>query len=89
MEVIRAKRREAIEKHRRHEGDTGSAEVQIAVLTARIGHLTEHLRAHRKDFSSQRGLMKMVGKRSALLKYLRRTEPSRYQKIITEVGLRK
>ena len=89
MEVIRAKRREAVEKYRRHAGDTGSAEVQIAVLTARISHVTEHLKKYRKDYSSQRGLMKMVGKRSALLKYLRRTDPPRYQKVIADVGLRK
>ena len=89
MEVIKAKRREAIGAYRRHEKDTGSPEVQIAVLTARITHLTDHLRQHRKDHSSQRGLMKMVGRRSALLKYLRRTDPQRYQKVLADVGLRK
>jgi len=89
MEVIKAKRREALDAHRRHEKDTGSPEVQIAVLTTRIAHVTDHLRQHRKDHSSQRGLMKMVGRRSALLKYLRNTDPQRYQKILADVGLRK
>lgn len=89
MEVVNAKRREAIEKYRRDDNDTGSPEVQVAVLTARIVHLTEHLREHRKDHASQRGLMKMVGKRSALLKYLRRVSPQRYQQVIAGLGLRK
>lgn len=89
MEMITEKKRQAIRSHHRHEGDTGSPEVQIAVLTARITHLTEHMRSHRKDHASQRGLMKMVGKRSALLKYLRRTDPVRYQKLIQDLGLRK
>ena len=89
MEVIKAKRREALDAHRRQEKDTGSPEVQIAVLTTRIAHVTDHLRQHRKDHSSQRGLMKMVGRRSALLKYLRNTDPQRYQKILADVGLRK
>ena len=89
MEVIKAKKREAIDTYHRHETDTGSPEVQVALLTTRITHLTEHLRTNRKDHASQRGLMKMVGKRSGLLKYLRRTDPQRYQKLISEVGLRK
>ena len=89
QEVIKAKRREAIETFRRHENDTGSSEVQIAILTSRILHLTEHLKANRHDHACQRGLMGMVGQRSALLKYLRNTAPERYQKVISEVGLRK
>jgi len=72
-----------------HEGDTGSAEVQIALLTERIQQLTEHLKTHKKDHSSRRGLLKMVGKRSALLKYLTRTDRERYQNIIGRLGLRK
>jgi small subunit ribosomal protein S15 len=72
-----------------HEKDTGSAEVQIALLTERINDLTGHLKTHKKDFSSRRGLLKMVGKRSSLLKYLTRTDPQRYQTIITRLGLRK
>jgi small subunit ribosomal protein S15 len=72
-----------------HEGDTGSPEVQIALLTRRINDLTEHLRAHPKDHSSRRGLLKMVGTRSALLRYVRDRDVKRYQTIITRLGLRK
>ena len=78
-----------VAEHRRHEGDTGSAEVQIALLTQRINHLTEHLRAHKKDHSSRHGLLKMVGKRNGLLKYLARTDSHRYQQLIARLGLRK
>ena len=72
-----------------HDKDTGSPEVQIALLTTRITELTEHLKTHKKDFSSRRGLLKMVGKRNSLLKYLTHTDRERYQKIITKLGLRK
>jgi small subunit ribosomal protein S15 len=72
-----------------HEADTGSPEVQIALLTRRINDLTEHLRAHPKDHSSRRGLLKMVGTRSALLRYVRDRDLKRYQTIITRLGLRK
>jgi len=72
-----------------HDGDTGSPEVQIALLTRRINDLTEHLRAHPKDHSSRRGLLKMVGNRSALLRYVRDRDLKRYQTIITRLGLRK
>ena len=72
-----------------HNGDTGSPEVQIAVLTKRINELTEHLKAHRKDHSSRRGLLKMVGNRSSLLKYVNKKDPQRYQSIISRLGLRK
>ena len=72
-----------------HKGDTGSPEVQIALLTKRIDELTEHLKVHKKDHSSRRGLLKMVGKRSALLKYIDRKEPKRYREIISRLGLRK
>ncbi len=72
-----------------HEGDTGSPEVQIALLTQRISHLTEHLKVNRKDFSSRRGLLMMVGRRSSLLKYLRRTSFERYQSVIKRLGLRR
>ena len=72
-----------------HKGDTGSPEVQIALLTKRIDELTEHLKLHRKDHSSRRGLLKMVGKRSALLKYISKQEPKRYREIISRLGLRK
>jgi small subunit ribosomal protein S15 len=72
-----------------HDGDTGSAEVQIALLTARIGHLAEHLKTHLKDHASRRGLLKMVGKRNSLLKYLSHSDPERYHSIIAKLGLRK
>ncbi|MHC4481444.1 MAG: 30S ribosomal protein S15 [Planctomycetota bacterium] len=80
---------ELIAEHRVHETDTGSPEVQIAVLTERIKELTDHLRQHRKDHSSRRGLLKMVGKRSALLKYLMRSDRARYRKIVEALKLRK
>lgn len=72
-----------------HDSDTGSPEVQIALLTQRINSLTEHLRAHPKDHSSRRGLLKMVGTRAALLKYVSGKDVKRYQKIISRLGLRK
>jgi len=72
-----------------HEGDTGSPEVQIALLTKRINDLTEHLKTHRKDHASRRGLLKMVGTRSALLKYVNKKDTRRYQTIISRLGLRK
>ncbi len=83
------KKKETIEKYQRHKKDTGSSEVQIAILTMRINHLTEHLKTHKKDFASRLGLVKLVGKRNALLKYLKRSDPEKYQKVITELGLRK
>lgn len=78
-----------IHDYGRREGDTGSAEVQVALLTTRINELTEHLKTHRKDHASRRGLLKMVGKRSSLLKYLSRTDRERYQALIGRLGLRK
>ena len=72
-----------------HKGDTGSPEVQIALLTKKINELTEHLKTHRKDHASRRGLLKMVGTRSALLKYVSNKDVKRYQKIISRLGLRK
>lgn len=72
-----------------HEGDTGSPEVQIALLTKRINDLTEHLKAHPKDRASRRGLLKMVGTRAALLKYVSAKDVKRYQEIISRLGLRK
>ncbi len=76
-------------KHRMHERDTGSPEVQIALLTARILELTEHLKANKKDHASRRGLLKMVGRRASLLKYLHHSDRERYQRIIASLGLRK
>lgn len=72
-----------------HSGDTGSPEVQIAILTKRINDLTEHLKVHRKDHASRRGLLQMVGTRTGLLKYINRKDPKRYQDIISRLGLRK
>jgi small subunit ribosomal protein S15 len=72
-----------------HKGDTGSPEVQIAILTKRINDLTEHLKDHRKDHASRRGLLKMVGTRTALLKYVAGKDVKRYQEIINRLGLRK
>ena len=78
-----------IEEHKTHSNDTGSPEVQIAMLTKRINQLTDHLREHKKDFHSRRGLLKMVGKRRGLLNYLRARSPERYRSIIQKLGLRK
>lgn len=84
-----AKKQEIIDKFKMHDGDTGSPEVQIALLTERINYLTEHLKFHKKDHHSQRGLLKMVGKRRGLLNYLRDTEPERYRAVIGKLGLRR
>jgi small subunit ribosomal protein S15 len=78
-----------IREHRTHEGDTGSPEVQVAVLTRRIAELTEHLREHKHDYHSQRGLLKMVGKRRRLLKYLQKKDVERYRALIAKLGLRR
>jgi len=80
---------EIIETNARHDGDTGSAEVQIALLTEQINHLTGHLRIHRKDHHSRRGLLKMVGRRRKQLAYLNKTDVERYRAIIAKLGLRK
>ena len=89
MAVTKDDKETIIAKHAKHDGDTGSPEVQIALLTARIETLTEHLKTHKKDFSSRRGLLMMVGKRNSLLKYLTRQDRTRYQQIISRLGLRK
>jgi len=78
-----------VEEYETRQGDTGSPEVQVAILTKRINDLTEHLKSHPKDHSSRRGLLKMVGTRSALLKYVREKDVKRYQAIISRLGLRK
>ena len=83
------RKEEIVDQYQRHDGDTGSAEVQIALLTARINHLTGHLKAHKKDHASRRGLLKMVGKRNSLLKYLVQTNSAKYQQVIAALGLRK
>ena len=81
-------RQEIMQKYAVHEGDTGSPEVQIAVLSARIDYLTEHLKQHKKDHHSRRGLLKMVGHRRRLLSYLYKTDIERYRSIIAKLGLR-
>ena len=78
-----------IEEHRRHESDTGSAEVQIAIATERIRMLTEHLRTHASDHASRRGLLKLVGRRRRLLNYLQREDLEGYRSLVRELGLRK
>ncbi len=78
-----------IEKYKRDENDTGSPEVQIAILSERINELTEHLKVHKKDNHSRRGLLKMVGKRRNLLNYLAKKDINRYREIVSQLGLRK
>ena len=84
-----ATKQEIIAKFQLHEGDTGSPEVQIALLTNRINHLNEHLNEHKKDHHSRRGLLKMVGQRRGLLNYLKETDIERYRTILAELNLRK
>ena len=87
--MVKEEKTKIIKDFEVHEGDTGSPEVQIALLTKRIEELTEHLKTHRKDHSSRRGLLKMVGTRSALLKYVSKKDIKRYREIISRLGLRK
>ena len=86
--IEKDKKQSIIEEYKTHEADTGSTEVQVAVLTARIRELTEHMRAHKKDFHSRRGLLIMVGKRRKLLQYLKKKDFMRYQTLIQRLGLR-
>lgn len=88
MALDTAKKAEIVSKFSRGEKDTGSPEVQIALLSAKIAYLTEHLKANPKDFSSRLGLLKLVGKRKRLMKYLKKTNYSTYIKVISELGLR-
>ena len=81
-------REEVIQKYRLHENDRGSSRVQVALLTARINHLTGHFRAHHKDHHSRRGLLKMVGQRRRLLDYIRKTDLEQYRQLIADLGLR-
>ncbi|HIU68954.1 MAG: 30S ribosomal protein S15 [Clostridiales bacterium] len=87
--MTQAEKQAIIKEYAVHEGDTGSAEVQIAVLTRRINELTEHLKVHKKDHHSRRGLLKMVGHRRNLLSYLQKTDIERYRSIVSRLGLRK
>lgn len=83
------RKQEIIEQFKRHEGDTGSPEVQIALLSERINYLTEHFRTHKKDHHSRRGLLKIVGQRRRLLDYLKSKDVERYRSIITTLGIRR
>lgn len=87
--IEKERKTEIIKSHAHHEGDTGSAEVQIALLTERINHLTEHFKVHKKDFAGRRGLLKLVGTRRNLLNYLRTRDLDRYRNIVKTLGLRK
>ncbi|MGI6538736.1 MAG: 30S ribosomal protein S15 [Caldicoprobacterales bacterium] len=87
--VDQNKKQEIIEAFKLHDKDTGSAEVQIAILTERINHLNEHLKLHKKDHHSRRGLLKMVGRRRGLLNYLAKKDINRYRDIIEKLNLRK
>lgn len=82
-------RNATVEQYRRHDTDSGSPQVQIALLTKRINHINEHMKANKKDFGTQRGLLKLVGKRNRLLRYLKRKDADGYQVLIKSLGLRK
>jgi len=89
LSLTNDKKTNLIEKFQIHDKDTGSPEVQIALLTERITHLTEHLKTHKKDYHSRRGLLKMVGQRRGLLNYLKKSDVERYQVILKKLGLRR
>ena len=89
MALVGEQKKSIIDKFKLHEGDTGSPEVQIAILTEKINYLTEHLKMHKKDHHSRRGLLMMVGQRRGLLNYLRGKDVERYRKLIGELGLRR
>jgi small subunit ribosomal protein S15 len=89
MAIVSKRKSEIIQEFATKKGDNGSPEVQVALLSENIKNLTDHLKLHRKDFTSRRGLLVMVGARSKLLKYLRTTAPDRYQKLIDRLGLRR
>jgi small subunit ribosomal protein S15 len=89
MSVSTVRKQETISKFKQHDSDTGSPEVQVALLSERISHLTEHLKNNHKDHHSRRGLLKMVGQRRALLDYLKRKDLERYKKLIDTLGLRR
>ena len=89
MTITDDARTQLIEEHRVNDADTGSPEVQVSILTTRIRNLTEHLKEHKHDYASRRGLVMMVGKRNRLLRYLNRVDRERYQSLIKKLGLRK
>ena len=88
MPLAKDARTQVIDEYKTHEGDTGSPEVQIALLSARINQLTEHLRSHKKDFHSTRGMMMLIGKRRRLMNYLRQTDIERYRSLMSQLGIR-
>ena len=89
MSVPADRKKALIDGYRRHEGDTGSPEVQIALLTERVNSLTEHFKQHAKDHHSRRGLLMLIGKRRGLLEYLRRKDPERYRAVTERLGIRR
>ena len=89
MSLVIAKKTEIIENYRIHTTDTGSPEVQIAILSERISYLTDHFKTHKKDHHSRRGLLKLVGRRRRLLDYLKRNDQTRYTEILGRLGIRK
>jgi small subunit ribosomal protein S15 len=89
MALVAEKKSEVVQKYRRHDKDTGSPEVQVALITERIAYLTEHFKTHKKDHHSRRGLLKLVGQRRRLLDYLRQVDANRYRVVIEQLGLRK
>ena len=89
MSLAAQAKKAVVDKYKQHEGDTGSPEVQVALLTERINQLTEHFKTHVKDFHSRRGLLKIVGQRRRMLEYLRTKSPDRYAKLIKDLGIRK
>jgi small subunit ribosomal protein S15 len=89
MTVLQERRKVAVNTFKTNDNDTGSPEVQVALITEQINHLTEHLKIHKKDFTSRRGLLMMVGKRARLLKYLQHEDRERYQTLIKKLGIRK
>ena len=89
MTLVRDRKTEIIGEYKTHDGDTGSPEVQVALLTARINQLTEHLKTHKKDFHSRRGLLMMVGHRRRLLNYLSNKDINRYRAVVNKLGLRR
>ncbi|MGE5548311.1 MAG: 30S ribosomal protein S15 [Solirubrobacterales bacterium] len=89
MSITAERKQELVKEYATHEGDTGSPEVQVAILSERIRNLTEHMKAHSKDFHSRRGLLVMVGQRRAMLEYLKKTNVGRYESLIGRLGLRK
>ncbi len=88
MTLTKERKQEIISEFQVHETDTGSSDLQVAVLTARIERLSQHMQQHKKDYASRRGLMKLIGQRKRLLKYIRRKDPQHYQQLIQRLGIR-